>query len=75
MPTNADDSIAKLLAALDALPGGRNNVVLLTSDDGESMGEGGYYYVHSHTTTPEIAHVPFVLRAPGLAPTVSAAIG
>jgi arylsulfatase A-like enzyme len=64
----ADDSIAELLAALGVHRNGRANVVLLTSDHGESMGEGGYYYVHSHTTTPDVAHVPFVLRAPGIAP-------
>jgi arylsulfatase A-like enzyme len=64
----ADDAIARLLAALEAHPSGRPNIVLLTSDHGESMGEGGYYYVHSHTTTPDIAHVPFVLRAPGIPP-------
>lgn len=64
----ADDTIGRVLEAVDAHPSGRDVVVLLTSDHGESMGEGGYYYVHSHTTTPDIAHVPFVLRAPGLAP-------
>ena len=62
----ADDSIAAVLAAVDAHASGRESVVLLTADHGEAMGEGGYYYVHSHTTTPDIAHVPFVLRAPGI---------
>jgi arylsulfatase A-like enzyme len=62
----ADDAIGRLLAAVDTHPSGRPTVVLLTSDHGESMGEGGYYYVHSHVTTPDIAHVPMVLRAPGI---------
>jgi len=41
-------------------------VVLVTADHGESFGENGRYFVHGFTTTPENAHVPLVLRAPGL---------
>lgn len=64
----ADRWLGKVLRSIDAHPNGRDAVVLLTADHGEAMGEGGFYYVHSHITTPEIAHVPFVLRAPGIAP-------
>jgi len=65
----ADEAIGELIEAFDEHPSGRPEVVLLPSDHGEAMGEGGYYYVHSHTTTPDVAHVPFVLRAPGIEPT------
>jgi len=61
-----DASFGRLLEALDAR--GRPNVVLLTADHGESFGENGFYLSHGHATTPDQAHVPFVLRAPGLAP-------
>jgi arylsulfatase A-like enzyme len=62
----ADAWVGRLVDALDNHPSGRKNVVLLTADHGESMGEYDYWFVHSHTTTPDLAHVPFVLRAPGL---------
>lgn len=61
-----DASFARLLEALDARGG--PNVVALTADHGESFGEGGFYLSHGHATTPDQAHVPFLLRAPGLAP-------
>ena len=31
-------------------------------------GEGYHYFSHGHSTSPDGAHVPFLLRAPGLAP-------
>jgi arylsulfatase len=61
-----DASFARLLEALEAR--GRPLVVLLTADHGESFGENGFYLSHGHATTPDQAHVPFLLRAPGLAP-------
>jgi arylsulfatase A-like enzyme len=42
--------------------------VLLTADHGESLGEDGYWFMHTHATTPDVAHVPFIVRAAGLAP-------
>ncbi|MEN8159581.1 MAG: sulfatase [Myxococcota bacterium] len=60
-----DASFAELLAALEAR--GRPNVVLVTADHGESFGEGGFYLNHGHATTPDQAHVPLLLRAPGIA--------
>ena len=32
------------------------------------MGEQGIYFDHSHGTAPDLAHVPMILRAPGLSP-------
>jgi len=60
----ADHWIGNLLDGVAAAA--PDAVVLLTSDHGESFGEHGRYFVHGYTTTPENAHVPFVLRAPGL---------
>lgn len=60
----ADHWIGNLLGGVAAAA--PDAVVLLTADHGEAFGEHGRYFVHFHTTTPENAHVPFVLRAPGL---------
>jgi len=63
----ADEWIGKLLArAGDA--DDRETIVLLTADHGESFGEYGHYFKHTHTTTPDVAHIPLILRAPGLKP-------
>jgi len=42
--------------------------IVLTSDHGESLGEGGYFFQHVHATTPELARVPLVVVAPGIEP-------
>jgi len=61
-----DASFEHLLAALEAR--GRSCVVAVTADHGESFGEGGFYLSHGHATTPDLARVPLLIRAPGLAP-------
>ncbi len=40
------------------------HVVVFTSDHGESLGEEGHWFEHGHTSMPDLAHVPFLLRAP-----------
>jgi len=62
----ADRWIGRLVAEFRS--DARDPIVLLTADHGESLGEHGRYFVHFFTSTPENAHVPFVLVAPGLAP-------
>ncbi len=64
----ADVSIGKLIEAADRAAGARGAVVLLTADHGESFGEEDRFFVHGAATTPDLAHVPMILRAPGLAP-------
>lgn len=66
----ADQSIGTLLDAAEASSAerGRDLVVLLTADHGESFGEHGHYFKHTHTTTPDVARVPLMLRAPGRTP-------
>lgn len=61
-----DASLGHLLDALAARR--RPSVVLITADHGESFGEGGFYLGHGHATTPDLAHVPLLLRAPGVVP-------
>jgi len=57
----ADHWLGELMAAV-----GDQTIVLFTSDHGESLGEGGSYFVHGTSTLPVQAHVPLILRAPGL---------
>ncbi len=61
-----DHSIGRLVAAFEVRR--RPAVILLTADHGESLGEDGRYFMHGFATTPQLAHVPFILVAPGLPP-------
>jgi len=59
-----DAAVGRLVGALEA----RGPLaLLLTSDHGESLGENGRYLQHGHASTPELARVPMLLLAPGLA--------
>ncbi|HSQ00845.1 MAG TPA: sulfatase [Candidatus Dormibacteraeota bacterium] len=60
-----DRSVGELLAAVERYS---PTVVALTGDHGESFGEGGFYFAHGHSAAPDLSHVPFILRAPGLRP-------
>jgi choline-sulfatase len=64
----ADREIERLVAAAEERAGVRPLVLLITADHGESLGEAGHYFMHTHATTPDVAHVPLIIRAPGLAP-------
>ncbi len=64
----ADAWIGTLLDAVAAHASGREAVVLLTADHGESLGEDGHWFAHGHSSLPHLAHVPLILRAPGLLP-------
>jgi arylsulfatase A-like enzyme len=63
-----DHWVGRLLDAVDGLGRDRGTVVLLTADHGESMGEDGWFFQHGQSTTPDLARVPFIVRAPGVAP-------
>jgi arylsulfatase len=63
-----DEWLGRLLETAERGSRPRDLVVLLTADHGESLGEEDFYFSHGHATTPDLARVPFLLRAPGLAP-------
>jgi len=63
-----DAAFADLLRAAERAAAPNALAVLLTADHGESLGEGDIYFCHGYGTTPELAHVPFILRASGLPP-------
>jgi len=51
---------------IDAVAGD-DVVIAVTADHGESLDEGGFFFQHGHTTTPEQALVPLIVAAPGIA--------
>jgi arylsulfatase A-like enzyme len=63
-----DHWIGVLLRAIDEHASIRDAIVAVTADHGESLGESNRYFVHSFASTPQLAHVPLILRAPGVAP-------
>jgi arylsulfatase A-like enzyme len=62
----ADHWIGELISQVDANPADAGTIVVFTADHGESLGEADRYFSHGSTTTPDQAHVPLILRAPGL---------
>ena len=62
-----DHWFGRLLAAVEETDA-NETIILFTSDHGESMGEEDYFFSHGYATTPNLSHVPFVLKAPGLKP-------
>ncbi len=64
----ADAAVGRIVAAAEKSSPRRPLVLLLTADHGESLGEHEHWFAHGFTTTPDQAHVPFVLMAPGLKP-------
>jgi len=62
----ADHWIGELISHVDAIASDAATIVVLTADHGESLGEGGRYFLHGSSTAPDQAHIPLILRAPGL---------
>ena len=63
-----DQSIGILLEMVESHAPERQTIVLLTSDHGESLGENDRWFQHGVSSLPPEAHVPLIVRAPGLAP-------
>lgn len=67
---DVDAKIGELLATLDALELADDTIVIVVADHGEGFGEHDYYW-HGKVPFEETAHVPLLLRVPGVAPGVS----
>jgi choline-sulfatase len=65
----ADEYIGKLLRLLHDLGIDDETAIVVSSDHGETLGELNVYGDH-HTADEHTAHVPCILRWPGLAPRV-----
>jgi len=63
-----DEWLGRLLASADAQSEGRETIVLVTADHGEALGEEDRYFQHGGATTPNLVHVPLILRAPAAPP-------
>jgi arylsulfatase A-like enzyme len=63
----ADEQIGQLLHTLERLGVRDDTAILVSSDHGETLGELNVYGDH-HTADEQTAHVPCLLRWPGLAP-------
>ncbi len=63
-----DDWLGRLIKAVESQSEGREIIWAITSDHGESLGEDDYWFAHGHATTPNLSHIPLIVRAPGLAP-------
>ncbi|HLB25936.1 MAG TPA: sulfatase [Nitrospirota bacterium] len=61
---NADYLAGELLRELRRLDIFDEAAVIVTSDHGEAMGEGGVWFFHGLTVTPEQAHVPLIVKPP-----------
>jgi choline-sulfatase len=60
-----DQEVGRIMDALEATPGGKKTVMVLTSDHGESLGEHGYYFDHGEDLFEPSLAVPFVVKVPG----------
>ena len=63
-----DAWLGRLLDAVKAAAGGRESVVVVTADHGESLGEDGFFFSHGFATTPNLVHVPLIVAGPGIPP-------
>jgi arylsulfatase A-like enzyme len=65
--TFTDQHIGKLLDFVAAQEWGPRTAVILTADHGEALGEHGRFR-HGFELWDVLTHVPFMVRAPGVAP-------
>jgi len=63
-----DDYIGRLLQELDEKGLGKNTIVIITSDHGESLGQHGLAH-HAIALYRELIHVPLIIDYPGRLPT------
>jgi hypothetical protein len=64
----ADEALAPMVAAVEALPRGAGAVVALAGTHGLALGEGGPWFGAATQPIPAVAMAPVVLRAPGRLP-------
>jgi len=67
--TAIDVQFGRMLDGLEASGHADDTVVILLSDHGEGLGDGGFW-VHSVFLWESLVHVPLMLRVPGVAPRV-----
>ena len=65
--TAIDAQFGRMLEALEASGHADDTAVLVVSDHGEGLGDGGFW-VHSVFLWESLIHVPLLVRVPGVAP-------
>jgi arylsulfatase A-like enzyme len=66
--TFTDQHIGKLLDFVDAQEWGKRTAVVISADHGEAFGEHSTFFRHGFELWDVVTHVPFMIRAPGVAP-------
>jgi len=61
----ADFWLGQFVEAFEAHGGIRPELILVTADHGESLGEHGYFFQHGQSVLPELVQVPLIVVAPG----------
>ena len=62
----ADAQLGRLFAILESHPQMADSLLIVTSDHGESMGEDGFHFAHSHSVGLDLVSVPLVIVGRGL---------
>jgi arylsulfatase A-like enzyme len=62
----ADDQLGRILDWLEGNEAAKRTIVVFTADHGESLGEHNYYFEHGLHPYEPCAHVPLVMRIPGV---------
>ena len=70
MVTQIDDAIGRVLDALDQLGLADDTIVAVTSDHGDLLGDHGLLY-KCQVPFASLMHVPLIIRAPGVAASVT----
>jgi len=65
-----DTQLGIFFKRLERLGLTKDTVVIITADHGEAFGEHNRFFCHGHAVTPELTHVPLIMRVPGRAPSV-----
>jgi choline-sulfatase len=63
-----DAAIGRLLEYIRGQPWGKDTIIVVTSDHGESMGEHGIAFQHGHEVWESLMRVPLLLHVPGVGP-------
>lgn len=63
-----DRAVGRLLDYVRAAPWGKDTVIVVTSDHGESMGEHGIAFQHGFELWETLMRVPLIVEVPGIVP-------
>jgi len=62
-----DKAVGRLFDYVRAQPWGKDTIIVVTSDHGESMGEHGIAFQHGFELWETLMRVPLLIRVPGIA--------